>query len=467
MSFNPSGSETSPALDIRTLTSLYQNHGLSPVELVDEIYRRIHNQETEGIWITLRSEAAVREQAKRLEQSKAAGARLPLYGLPYAVKDNIDVAGYDTTAACPEFAYRPLKSSTVVEKLDAAGALLIGKTNLDQFATGLVGTRSPYGVCRNPYDPAFIAGGSSAGSAVAVSSGLVSFSLGTDTAGSGRVPAGFNNIVGLKPSKGLLSTIGVVPACRSLDCVSVFAQNCEDAERIFEVCRGPDLSDPFSRQGPMKTSGGKDPENFKFGIPDQAHLQFFGNTAYEALFQQAVDRLQKLGGKPVEIDYQPFADTAELLYGGPWVAERLWVVQDLLTENPEAFHPITHQILEGAHRFSALDAYESYYQLKSLAQLTRPIWQAIDLLLVPTTGTHYTIAQIEAEPLSLNTNLGYYTNFVNLLDLCALAVPNGFQQNGLPVGVTLIAPAFQEAFLSAVGRRFERGIAKATDSGAR
>ena len=463
------------SLDIQSLQKRYRGGELRPTALVEALYERIEACAVTNIWIHLLPKVTVLAQAARLEVV-ADPTALPLYGIPYAVKDNIDVAGEPTTAGCPAFSYTPAQSATVVDRLTEAGALLIGKTNLDQFATGLVGTRSPYGVCPNPFNLDYIAGGSSSGSAVAVSSGLVSFALGTDTAGSGRVPAGFNNIVGLKPSKGLISTKGVVPACRSLDCVSIFAQTCPDALTVLEVAQGFDPDDPFSRIGPRVESppippkggekisvppsgglGGQTcSETFCFGIPQASQLAFFGNGEYERLFAEAVNALSGLDGQAVEIDFAPFIETANLLYEGPWVAERYAAIKGFVTEQPEALLPITREIIEGGRRYSAVDVYESYYRLRAYHQQTAPLWQEIDFLVVPTSGTIYTIAEVEAEPLTLNSNLGYYTNFVNLLDLCAWAVPNGFQKNGLPMGVTFIAPAFQEARLAAMAAAFHR-----------
>lgn len=445
------------SLDIATLQKHYHAGTLRPTELVEAVYERVAHCPVPHIWIYLLPCEAVLAQAKELEARwKSDKAGMPLYGIPYAIKDNIDAAGHPTTAACPEFRYVPTESATVVNRLNSSGALLIGKTNLDQFATGLVGTRSPYGISPNPFDSRFISGGSSSGSAVAVSTGLVSFSLGTDTAGSGRVPAGFTNLVGLKPSKGLLSTKGVFPACRSLDCVSILALTCADAQAVFSVCQAPDPADPFSRERPaylpQKQHAATRP--FRFAVPYREQLEFFGNGEYAALFSSAVERFEKLGGQKQEIDFGPFLETAKLLYHGPWVAERLAAIKDFFAQKPNALHPVTKRIIEGGSRFSAIDAYESYYQLRTYQQIVRALWRTVDVLLLPTTGTIYTIAEVEADPVQLNTNLGYYTNFVNLLDLCAWAVPNGFFKNGLPMGITLMAPAFHDEYLGGLAAEF-------------
>jgi allophanate hydrolase len=413
-----------------------------------------------AVWITLFDEADVLARVGEAETRRAAGAALPLFGIPFAVKDNIDVAGVPTTAACPAFAYTPRRSAAAVQRLIDAGAIPIGKTNLDQFATGLVGTRSPYGACRNPFDPRYVSGGSSSGSAVSVAAGIVPFALGTDTAGSGRVPAMFNNLVGLKPTRGLVSTAGVVPACRTLDCVSVFALTCADALDVLRVIEGPD-DDPFSRAFPpgRGAAAAPLPPTFRFGIPAGNELEFFGDAEAAAHFGVAVERLKRLGGVPATIDYRPFRETAELLYGGPWVAERYSVAQRLLKEDPDAVLPVIRQIVGGAERWTAVETFEAFYQLEALRKQALAEWGRMDVLLLPTAGTIYTIAQVEADPVRLNSNLGRYTNFANLLDLCALAVPNAFRVDGLPTGVTLMAPAGQDGRLVVLGAAFHRDTA--------
>lgn len=431
-------------LDIASLQSSYAA-GAAPASIIREIYTRIRALGERPIWISLVPE----EQA--LAQAAAAHAG-PLRGIPFAVKDNIDVAGLPTTAGCPDYAYTPSQTAPVVQRLLDAGAILIGKTNLDQFATGLVGARSPYGACSSVFDERYISGGSSAGSAVAVARQLVTFSLGTDTAGSGRVPAAFNNLVGLKPSRGLLSTTGVVPACRSLDCVSIFSANCADAQSVFDVARGFDAADPFSRALGESPLWPRAP--FRFGLPQPEFLEFFGDTAAQALFEQAIERLQSLGGEKILIDYAPFRDAAALLYSGPWVAERLAAIQPFFESYPDSIHPVVRQILSGASRHSAVDTFRAMYRLAELKRATEGIWRGIDFLLLPTTGTTYTHQQVAAEPVQRNTDLGYYTNFVNLLDLAAVAVPAGFRANGLPFGVSLIGPTFSDYSLLQIASTF-------------
>jgi allophanate hydrolase len=351
-----------------------------------------------------------------------------------------------TTAACPAFAYTPSETAPVVLQLISAGGMLVGKTNLDQFAAGLVGTRSSYGVPRNPFDARFIPGGSSSGSAVAVAAGLVSFALGTDTAGSGRVPAAFNNIVGLKPTRGLISTRGVVPACRSLDCVSVFAISALDAGAVLDVAACFDLDDPLAREASSAELRSFGPEP-RFGVPLPGDLEFFGDHEAGYLFAAAIAKLEQVGGIPVKAALAPFRDAGRLLYGGPWLAERLHATQALLDDDADAILPVTRSIIEKGRHYSALDAYRAQYELARLKREADLAFRSIDVLLLPTTGTIYEKAAVAADPFRLNANLGLYTNFANLLDLTAITVPAGFRKNGLPFGISLIAPAFAERAL--------------------
>ena len=376
-------------------------------------------------------------------------------GKTFAIKDNIDLAGTPTTAGCPAFSYTPERNATVVQRLIDSGSIPAGKTNMDQFATGLVGTRSPHGACSSVFDERYISGGSSSGSAVAVATGEVDFALGTDTAGSGRVPAAFNNIVGMKPTRGLLGTTGVVYACRSLDCVSIFARTCEEARTVFEQARGFDAADPYSRlPGPGQEAAPWASTTFRFGVPPQEQLEFFGDEAAAELYWQAVARLESIGGHKVEIDFTPFRDAASLLYSGPWVAERYAAVGAFLEEHGEQANPVVRDIILGARRFTAVDYFRAEYKLRELRRATEHQWARMDVLMLPTTGTIYTHEAVAAEPVRLNTNLGYYTNFVNLLDLAALSVPAGFRPNGLPFGISLIGPAFTDLGLLSLGSRY-------------
>jgi allophanate hydrolase len=429
-------------LAINHLRHQYQTGETTPSQVIQSIYAHITAYNDPAIWIYLAPLAA----SLALISDRP---DLPLWGIPFAIKDNLDWAGIPTTAGCPAFAYTPTKSATVIEKLIAAGAIPIGKTNMDQFATGLVGTRSPYGICRNPYDDRYIPGGSSSGSAVAVATNMVSFALGTDTAGSGRVPAAFTNIVGLKPTKGRISTQGLVPAVRTLDCVSIFTSNCIDALTVLEMASGYDAADPFSRS-PITTCH-ELPTNLRVGMPADQHLQFFGNRDAEKLYDAGLERLSSLGHQIVSIDFQPFAEAARLLYDGPWVAERLTALQDFWAAHPQDIDPTVYEIIQSGSQYDAISVYRAIYQLAELRQEADQQWQQMDILAVPTTGTIYSIAEVQASPMQLNSNLGLYTNFVNLLDLTAISIPNGLQKNGLPTGLTLIATAWRESLLCQIG----------------
>ncbi len=381
--------------------------------------------------------------------------RLPLYGIPFAAKDNIDAAGWPTTAACPAFEYTAQADATVIRRLREAGAILIGKTNLDQFATGLVGTRSPYGPVTNAFRSEYISGGSSSGSASVVARGLVPFSLGTDTAGSGRVPAAFNNIVGLKPTRGWLSTTGVVPACRTLDCVSVFALTVADAEEIASIAGGYDGSDAYSRPFPS-TSSIANPTTLHLAVPNK--LEFFGDTQAEAAFDQAIAMWRELGADITPIDFAPFSELAALLYAGPWVAERYTVIEPLLNDDPKALLPVLHAVLTNASKFNAADTFKYEYRRAALARRINDSLHGFTALLVPTTPSIYTIAEVLDDPIQLNSRLGTYTNFTNLADLSALALPSAFREDGLPAGVTLIAPAWQDFALADLGKRWQEHV---------
>ena len=439
-------------LDFARLRAAYDAGETTPAHVIAAVLARIAATDDGAIWISRRPDAELLAEAERLADRFADRAELPLYGIPFAVKDNIDVAGLPTTAACPAYEYRPAVSSPVVDKLIAAGAIVIGKTNLDQFATGLVGVRSPYGVPRNTFDPAMVPGGSSSGSAVAVASGLVSFALGTDTAGSGRVPAAFNNLVGLKPTRGLLSNRALVPACRSIDCISIFALTVPDAVAVLDVAQGFDAEDAYSRNSPTGFRAAMRPAagDFTFAVPHQAQLEFFGDGEAQTLFAEAVARAEALGGTKIEIDFSPWIETATLLYG-PWTAERTAAIGPLLAVEPDVLYPVTRAIVEAGLTPKAVETFQAQYRLQELTQTIRPVWDSADFLLVPTTGTAFSLAELEAEPIARNTDLGYYTNFTNLLDLAAIAVPSGFKANGFPVGVTLIGPAWQDATLAAFG----------------
>src|SRR5690606_18197914 len=364
-------------------------------------------------------------------------------------------AGIPTTAACPAFSYVADADATSVARLRAAGAIVLAKTNLDQFATGLVGTRSPYGPVPNSFNPDYVSGGSSSGSAVAVASGLFPFSLGTDTAGSGRVPAGFNNIVGLKPTKGRFSTLGVVPACRSLDCVSIFALSVSDAEAVAVVTEGFDAEDPYSRIQPAAAQYFS--TRPRLGIP--ASLPWLDDAGYEAAWHSSLQQMQDLGAELVPIDFTPMKNLALLLYGGPWVAERHAAVAEFMSQHAEKMNPVVRGIIEQARNFSATDAYRAEYRRAALARDIQTLLASVDALLVPTAPRLPSIAQVEADPVAVNSQLGTWTNFVNLADCSALALPAGFCADDRPFGITLIAPAWQDAAFATFGKRWQSALA--------
>ena len=443
----------SDSLDLAALRGRYARGSFTPTALVEGLLARIAARGDDGVWIARPDRDELLAIARRLEAHGPAGK--PLYGIPFAIKDNIDLAGQPTTAACPAFAYVAPGSAPCVQRLVAAGAIPLGKANLDQFATGLNGTRSPYGTPVNALAPDHIPGGSSSGSAVAVAAGLVSFALGTDTAGSGRVPAAFNNLIGLKPTRGRISTRGVVPACRSLDCVSILALTAADAHDVLGVAAAFDPADPFSRQTGVAMTP-REPGRCRFGVPRPGQLAFFGNAEGERRFTDMLRTVERLGGERVEIDFAPFLEVARLLYEGPWIAERYAGIRAFIERQPETLHPITRQIIEGGSRPLAADAFAGYYRLKELRRVIAPVWQQIDVLITPTAGRHYTIAELLADPVGRNTELGYYTNFVNLLDLAAIAVPAGMQTDGLAFGVTLTAPAWSDAALCALADTLHR-----------
>lgn len=435
------------SFDIAALHAAYAA-GLSPAAVIAECWRRIAAADDPAIFITLRPQTDCAAEAQGLPPFDPVA--FPLWGVPFAVKDNIDVGGLPTTAACPAFAYDAQQDAFVVARLRAAGAIPVGKTNLDQFATGLVGVRSPYGVPRNAIDPAIVPGGSSSGSAVAVARGIVSFALGTDTAGSGRVPAALNNIVGLKPSLGALSATGVVPACRTLDTISVFALTVPDAWAAFRAACAPDAADAYSRPLPAPPLAGPPPV-LTVAVPDAASREFFGDAAQEASFAATLDRLAALGARIVPIDFAPFFDVARMLYEGAWVAERMTVVEDLMRRDPAALHPVTARIIGAADALSAADAFRGIYRLADLRRRAEALMQSADLLCVPSIPTFYSLDDLAADPVGPNSRLGTYTNFVNLMDLCGIAVPTGPRGDGRPGGVTLLARAGQDALAAALG----------------
>lgn len=448
---------------IDALRSAYADGEETPVSIVEEHLARVADAPGE-IWISRVEEDRLRERARTLESESEAGIdwdRRPLYGVPFAVKDNIDHAGTPTTAACPAYEYVPEEHATVVEKLLDAGAMLVGKTNLDQFATGLVGTRSPYGACPNAVVPEYISGGSSSGSGVGVALGQVAFALGTDTAGSGRVPAAMNGVVGLKPSRGALSNTGVVPACKSLDCIAIFATSCRDALTVERIAAGFDSADEYSRRraDDVDFTLADLPNDVVVGVPPAEQLEFFGDGEAAACFETTVEYFADLVTTET-VDIEPFIDAGRLLYQGPWVAERLAAIHELVNEHPDALLPVTRNIITRGRDFDATDVYNAEYKLRQIARSANKRLNRVDAILTPTTGTTYTRDEVDARPVELNSNLGHYTNFMNLLDLSAIALPGGRRSNGMPFGVTLFADTFDDAFLATLGEQYclERNV---------
>ncbi|RJT30434.1 allophanate hydrolase [Mesorhizobium waimense] len=434
--------------DVGRLHEAYRG-GLAVGDVIATIYTRIEAADDPGIFIHLAPKEDLLAAAETLGPFDPVAK--PLWGIPFAVKDNIDVAGMPTTAACAEYTYWPEKDATVVARLKAAGALVVGKTNLDQFATGLVGVRTPWPIPRNAIDEALVPGGSSSGSAVATARCIVSFALGTDTAGSGRIPAGLNNIVGLKPTVGALSATGVVPACRTLDCVSVFALTVDDAYRVFTVAAARDAADAYSRDVAVQPLAMRPPV-LSVGIPAKADLKFFGDTAMQAGFDASLAMLSRLGCRLVEIPFGDFYATANLLYEGAWVAERYAAIRDFMEINEAALHPVTRKIIGGARNLSAADAFRGLYALQAYKAKLAPVIASVDLFCVPTAPTHYALDAVLADPITTNSRLGTYTNFVNLLDMCGIAVPTGRRGDGLPMSVTLLAPAGRDALSAMLAR---------------
>ena len=422
----------------------YRKKNVTPVSAMKALSAQLQDSER-ALWIHLLDESSLLAQAERLSDPS-----LPLYGVPFAVKDNIDVGSLPTTAACPAYTYTAKETAPAVQALLDAGAILVGKTNLDQLATGLVGVRSPYGEVPNPFNPDYISGGSSAGSAAVVSLGLVPFALGTDTAGSGRVPAAFTNTVGLKPTKGSMSTRGVVPACRTLDCISVFALGVEDAQSVYDLFRGYDELDGYARPAPTPLPSAL-PERLRLGVPKDT--PWFGDQQAASAWQRHLEELGEIA-ELIPLDTDVLKETAELLYQGPWVAERYTVAEPLLEK--DALLPVIRDVILPAKQMSAADGFRAQYQLADLRRRSDQLMAEVDALVVPSTPGIYTRAAVAEEPVKLNSQLGTWTNFVNLLDMCALALPGGFRDDGLPVGITLIGAAWQDGALAEFGRRWQR-----------
>lgn len=445
-----------PSLDFTRLCSAYRSGDLTPVELVEALYTRLESRGDDGIWISkVPRHAAFQRAAQLAAMSRSEAAQLPLYGLPFSVKDCIDVAGMTTTAACPAYGYVAAHTNLAVQRALDAGAILIGKTNMDQFATGVVGVRTPYGIARNPFDAAYIPGGSSSGAAVAVSSGLCAFSFGTDTGGSGRVPASYNNVVGLKPSLGLLSRVDMVNASRSFDTVSVFALTADDALKVLETCQACDPRDPYGRVLPAGASSTISPgAAFTVVVPRGDQREFFSNTEAAVLYEAGLGTLAAMGGRVQEIDFRPFAEASRMMFDGPWLAERYSAVGAFIAAHAGQVDPAVRQVILGSARYTAAEAFEAIHRLSELRRLIQGVFEAAEVLAVPTVGTVYRIDEVLADPIATNASNGYYLNYANMADLAAVAVPNGFLASGVPMGMTLLAPAFSDAMLARLAGEF-------------
>ncbi|MEU8088529.1 allophanate hydrolase [Micromonospora sp. NPDC049101] len=446
-----------PVGSISELRSAYRDGSLTPAGQAERVLDGLAGRDGGPVWISTVPADRLRARAESL--TRHGDPALPLYGIPFAVKDNIDVAGMITTAGCPDFGYRAAEDAPVVRRLLDAGAMLVGKTNLDQFATGLTGARSPYGSCPSVFGGGLISGGSSSGSAVAVAAGQVSFALGTDTAGSGRVPAALNGIVGLKPTRGLLSAAGVVPACRSLDCVSVFAADVAGAVEVLHAARGVTAADPWGRPLPTERVVARMPGTLRLGVPRAEDLEFFGDAGQETRFVAGVQRLRTFVGSTRSVPLGDFFEAGDLLYQGPWVAERLVALDGFLRSHPDSLLAVTRAVLETGRRYDAIDAFRGQHRLRELRAQVDELWQDIDVLVVPTVGTTFTLDEIAENPIGRNAMLGRYTQFANLLDLAAVTVPNGFTSTGRPASLTLLGPAFTDTTLA-------RLAAALTDGGA-
>lgn len=456
-------------LRISSLRTTYENGDTTPRAVIENLCSAIEKTPPQ-IWISKSSEHKLQEYLEALdscERNEHGGFKIPankpLWGIPFAIKDNIDCEGMESTSACPAYAYMPKKSAFVVQRLIDAGAIPMGKTNMDQFATGLVGVRSPYGSIPNKFAPEYISGGSSSGSAAALAYGLCSFSLGTDTAGSGRVPAAFNKLVGVKPTRGLLSTSGVIPACRSLDCVSIFALNNEDARYILNIAAAEDSEDAYSREAPWnqaeKGTMPRLPEKWTFGVPEESELKFFGNEGYKAAFSRAVEAFEKAGGTKVTIHFSPFLEAARLLYEGPWVFERYDAVGKFIEEHPSEIFPVTKEIISPKATPHPSEVFAGFHALQEKKKNADREFSKVDILLTPTAGTIYKTEMVNADPIKLNSNLGYYTNYMNLLDYSALAIPAGMADSTdpnvtkLPFGITIVGRAFEDFKLLDVAQK--------------
>jgi allophanate hydrolase len=442
-------------LQIENLKLHYERGSLTPETIIESICDQIRSKPINPVWTYVLSEKEIKQQLESLK-SRLGKTQQPLYGVPFAIKDNMDLEGHPTTAGCPDYGSVPEATAPVVKKLLDAGAILIGKTAMDQFATGTTGTRSAYGPCPSALDSEYVAGGSSSGSAVSVASGLVSFALGTDTAGSGRIPAALNRIVGLKPTIGRVSIRGIVPACRSIDCVAVFAQTITDAGRVLQLIEGFDEAEPYSR--PIAQSKRKIASSLNdavVAIPDSKNLEFFGCEQSRAAFASTIEDLRKRAARVVEVDFRPFREVAQMIYSGPRMAERYASVGAFLESHPKSVHPVTYKVISSAAKYTATEQFAVEHRLKELKRTIEPMWKDVDVLVTPTTPRTYKIAEVLEQPYVLNNNLAYYTNFVNLLDLCAVAIPSRHGPANLPIGLTFVAPAWNDNAVCRLAQQYQ------------
>jgi allophanate hydrolase len=451
VSVAPARSTVAVGMTVSDLRAAYDSEALTVSQVVSEVLRMIGERGDDGTWVTVGEPELLLARARELESDPSA-RQLPLYGVPFGVKDSIDVVGYPTTLACPEYAHWPDRTAPVVQRLLDAGAVMIGKTNLDQFATGLNGTRTPYPIPRSVFGGDLISGGSSSGSALAVALGEVPFTVATDTAGSGRVPPAMNAVVGYKPSRGLISTVGLVPACRSLDCVSLIAGTVEDLAYVFDLVAAGDECDAWSR---ARAHTSTDLATIRVGLPEPTELEFFGDEAMAAAHSVARARLAE-DLTVVTPPLAPFLDAGALLYSGPWVAERLAEFGDFLADHPGAVLPVVATIISGGARFSAVDVFRAQYRLAELKSVVARLFETMDVLVLPTIGTTFTVAEVLADPIGTNTTLGHYTHFGNLLDLCAVAVPTGLTSDGRPASAMVLGPALFDDTVLAVAAKITR-----------
>lgn len=445
-------------LSLAFLKAGYRDGTFSPIDVVRTCFQRIRERGDDHVWTELVAEEAVVRAAEDLMRRPGAG-ELPLYGIPFSVKDNVDVGGMRTTCGCAGLDRLPARSAMSVQRALAAGALLIGKNTLDQFATGLNGTRTIGGHCRNVMDERYVPGGSSSGSGVAVAAGLVAFSLGTDTGGSGRVPAAMNNVVGVKPTLGLVSSSGLVYNNRFFDCVPVFASSVEDGYAVLEVIRGMDPEDAFSLSDADDIALSAElPARFRFALPRRDQLRFFGDVLAEAAFAQAVDDIRAIGGVSVEIDFDLFIEAGKLPFDSGLLAERSLSYGEIVQSRPDTVHPAVAAMIRKGQTYSGIETMRAIYRMMAMRAEARRLLREVAFLVTPTVGRAYTCDELYRDPIALNNNIGFYTYPISPLDLCALALPASIRRDGLPFGVSLVSTARRDGVLHAAGKRFQAHV---------